>query len=188
MDFFRSKNSGFAAISALAAGTVGVLALLYFGSSIVSSSKVGVPIRETLIANALAEELLEFFLSQSAVRLRAYLSTNPANPALGAYTLCAPINLLDRSTGLTINKDPLAELPPTELLSANRFYHIEIIDLSDPNNLTKRRDLCGTSPAALVLTPSEKILVTVGVTWQIGGKQDFGRAVLSGVLPTELTL
>ncbi|MBY0369378.1 hypothetical protein K2X33_01745, partial [bacterium] len=135
-----------------------------------------------------ASELAEFFVSHKPERLRANLSTNPVNGTFGAYKFCAHINLLDRTTGNILNRDPLADIPQPSTLSAaadshyvNRFYIVNILDMT---TLTTR-DVCNKafSDNTVTLANTERYMVTVGVTWKRLGTNDLQREVVSAVIP-----
>lgn len=154
------------------------------------SRKSAARLSKTLIAEAYAMELVEYFRSQTNGRLAQYLNENPVNGALSPYKLCAHINLLDRTTGILLNEDPLAALPPLSALDgatlgtkANRFYQVQVVDTI---SLTVNTTKCGMAAGAP--GPNEKYFVTVGVSWVTpdNPSEPPHRVVLTTLLPTSI--
>lgn len=143
-------------------------------------------------ASALASELVEFFRSMTLSRLKTYLSTNPVNGALPPYPLCAHINILDRSTGNTVNGDAIADLSPrllggfTGLQAANRWYMVEVVDRV---TLARTVAACGQNPATYTLRAKpgdpvdEVYYVTVGVSWYPTPDADLARVSFGTLIP-----
>jgi len=170
---------------------------VHLGRTSVDARRQASLLHETVIAEAHATELVEFFRSFTTKELMSYLSRNPFS-GHAPYTLCAHINILDRQTGQIFNEDPLAELPlngPLSQLdkrySANRNYRIQVVNLK---TMKIRKEVCGEAasnlsyslpaPGKLALLPEEKFLVTVGVSWIPSGRtvSNVKRVALSAVL------
>jgi hypothetical protein len=158
-----------------------VSSLLYLGQSILSTLNIGKKTREILIADGHAAELLEFFLSQDTNRMIEYLSRNPVSPSSSPYPLCASIG------SNTTYPDPLTKLEQTSLRNAKRFYRVEVVDMAS-STITSKRSLCGSSPKDLArtkpnaLTPTQTLLVTVGVSWKDAKGENLSTS-LSSVVP-----
>ena len=169
------------------------VAILGASESWYSSYKLGSDHGDTLLAEAYSVELLEFFRSFRPRRLANYFSVNRYDPGnllgLGAYTLCAHINLLDRANTNILNEDPVAQLPLNRLdgnndpIRANRYYQIQVVNMDD---LTVNVARCNTTTeGGFSLAPNERFLITVGTSW-IGTGNESGkvkRVVFSTILP-----
>lgn len=135
--------------------------------------------KKTLMAEALASELLEFFRAQTTKSLRNQLRKNPVtNTTANPYYLCSHINLLDRTKNMIVNEDPIAQLSSTLLdgaSKANRFYQVFVVDAA---TLTINSSACNLTAASIfvsgetpsgttpyTLTANERFMVTVGVSW-----------------------
>lgn len=126
---------GFSLIATIFATSIVALAVFYFGQFYASARKIVQVREEEYIAGTYAAELLEFFRSLTGNQLKTYLSENPFKttscPSCAPYFLCSHINLLDRNSGVTVNEDPLAALPPTSLdgktatTKTNRYYQVQ---------------------------------------------------------------
>lgn len=124
---------------------------------------------QNTVAIALATELTELFRSMSNDLLLAYLRRNPGPTGLAPYTLCTPVNFLDRETGQIASPDPLANLtdpPPSTagMNNLNRFYRVEVIDRV---TLVTNAAACGQDPNAFGRGANESFVVTVGVSWML---------------------
>lgn len=134
------KIRGITLVEVIMATMVVTVGFFYFGKGNVIGRKQALGINETLLAQAYATELLEYFRSHKPERLKSYLEINPikrescpncpitgCGTALcvscsacpfGGYKFCSNINILDRTYFVpltlatnTLNADPLAELP-----------------------------------------------------------------------------
>lgn len=180
---------GFSILSLVIATAIVGAAFTYAQINNVSMRKIGLETADKVIADTYATELLEYLRSQPSMDLIEYLKTNPAGGA-GVYPLCAHINIIDRRTAAVINPDPLAALPANPLdgtapqLRSNRFYQVNVIDL---NSMTIKTDpYCNRTALNLPgLTASERLLVTVGVSWVPKGQAAINarRVTMSTVLP-----
>lgn len=186
---------GMSLVEALVA--VFFLAIAFVGASEswYSSYKLDSDHQDTLLAEAYSLELLEFFRSFRPRRLSAYFGVNRfdpnANPPLAAYTLCAHINLLDRTNAFAniLNADPLAQMPVSRLdgngvlAQANRYYQIHVINMDD---FTVNVGRCNTrTGVGFNLLANERFLITVGISWIGTGKESgkVKRVVFSTILP-----
>ncbi len=157
--------------------------LFFFSRSHAASVRQSRQLRETIVANLYATELLDFFRAHSSQKLINYFQRTPSS--LQPFFLCAHINLLNRADRRVLNPDSIADLPPSSLREANRFYQVHIVDLETLNVL--KDPFCsrtaGNMPA---LAGNQRILVTVGVSWKssVGGpKGEVKTVVISTVLP-----
>lgn len=136
---------------------------------------------EEAAAKASIVELLEFFRAfGTGPQLLDYLDTNPADATLQAYTICSQVNKMDRTTQLIPKPDPGALLPASEwdglagASNANRFYQVHIVNIE---TLDMEDSRCGQRPGALTpatLSPTERMMITVGVEWYGGGRIENG--------------
>lgn len=138
------------------------------------------------LAQIYASELLEFFRSfESSTKLKQYLKDNPTGTG-NAYFFCRPVNVLDRATGNTLNPDPLANLPPSRLLSAFRFYQVQVFNASNkaPDNSWCNRSFDDPS-FDLSGNETERVMVTVGVSFAPDphDPSKVKQVVLSALLP-----
>lgn len=184
------SQRGSTLISVAIASIILVLGVLYFQRSSNSLRKIAAQADDKLIADAYAAELLDLFRGYSTDDLLNYLKTNPTGAGT-AYPLCAHVNLLDRTTGKVLNRDPIAALPPENLLEgvgptkkANRFYQVHIVDMS---TLTiKKSPFCNQNANTLgARAAHDRLMVTVGVSWVPNGAPVAAvrRVVMSTVLP-----
>ncbi len=201
----RRFSKGSTEILAAIAATVAAGIVLYSVATLTkATSSVATQDLETVVADAYASELLELFRSETPTGFEAHLITNPVNSSLGAYPLCAQINIADTSTsGNILNRDPLADivsapitsgsstlLPPyREIATAtgpgqnlpNRFYQAQVVDMT---TLQVDTSYCGqTITPTFSLGTNETYLVTVGVTWNSVTQNKIRSVVVSDVLP-----
>lgn len=180
---------GFSILSVVVATAIVGAAFAYSQINTVSLRKVSLETADKVIADTYATELLEYLRSQPSVDLIEYLKTNPSGGA-GIYPLCAHINIIDRRNAAVINPDPIAALPANPLdgttpqLRSNRFYQVNVIDLS---TMTIKTDpYCNRTALTMpALSASERLLVTVGVSWVPKGQvaANAKRVTMSTVLP-----
>ncbi len=159
------KRTGFSIVSLIISSLIGAIGLFCLQTALISAQRQVLLKTELVIATHFATELLEFFRALTPDELKELLSQNPTDKnqdgILNPYSLCTPINILDRESSpegqsgnpIILNEDPLAALPNSKLdLSSirskpNRFYYIQIVNLAvrDPDGnpfLFPRGDLC----------------------------------------------
>lgn len=160
--------------------------LLFFGMGFSAQQKTYTETQDAYTAEIYASELLETFRAWKGQWLWNYLKTNPVDTRFGAYPLCTRINLLDRASGKIVNEDPVAQLPPANALdlgtkNANRFYQVHVVDkttLQPKSALCSKTAVTGTFDAA-----TDRLLVTVGVSWIPKTQTQPKRIVLATILP-----
>lgn len=199
-----SKPKGWSLISLVVGFLIIVMGSFIFARNIVAMRKHSLHLRQTLVAEMLAVELLEFLRSFTPDGLRTYLSTNPVNATKNPYPLCAHINLLDRTNStpskiLILNRHPAATLPISPLsdasnpMAANRYFQIQVVNA---RTLGFNRSYCDKrmtqiclfnricSVGQTQLSEHERFLLTVGVSWFPKGKTtDVRRIVLLAITP-----
>lgn len=182
----QTRPRGFVVLASVFAMAIFTFSVFVFFGSLNSTKKTSVADNKKVVAEFYASELLELLLSRPSAGLRANLSPNPVSASLPGYKVCSHINLLDRSSGVILNRDPLAALPAESPLqgvgagnAANRFYMVQVIDLA---SLNPRKDLCNTAFSALPpLGLTERLYITVGVSWV--EKNDVRRVAVSAAIP-----
>lgn len=153
------STRGIGIVEILIGSTLLVLIFWLFGMLYSRSEKALSELHEKHLAHTFSVELLERFRSLTHLELRRYLRVNPVDGAQPPYSLCAHINILDRSTDTLINPDPLATLPLSILdrgiasLGANRYFQVQVINIEEPNELnlwpTATMGDVSTNPTAL---------------------------------------
>ena len=165
-------------------------------------------LNRSVLAESYSVELLEYLRSQTPKQLKANFSINPIDAKLPPYKLCAHINLLNRTEGVLLNKDPIASLPislldgATEKTRANRYYQIQVAnvvgDAADDsikvttnycNKTAKDIVFFGEAPAMgqVALAAQERFVLTVGVSWFQKDKKgdNIKQVVVSSLLPEQ---
>jgi hypothetical protein len=177
------NRSGISILSVLIASAMVASGMVLFLSSLSSSQGRINSAKQKAMVAASAAELLEYFRSLSSVQLNNYLQTNPVTRSTAAaqrYSLCSGVNVLNRSTGGVSNPDPLANTGDGPL-QLNRFYSVQVVDSV---TLAARPAACGTkAPYNFAASPTDRFLVSVGVSWMPIGKTEPELFSLSVILP-----
>lgn len=186
-NLLKLNRRGATIVTVLAASLF--LALVFYGvfSMLGNASKNTADLKNRTLAQAEATELLEAFVAHHPEQLLARLKINPVNGALPAYKFCSHINFYDRAGDKIINRDPYAAFTATSALGAselkaNRFYMVRVLNL---DSMTTQTALCNspfTALAAGALTANQRLLITVGVTWQSGNSGKIEREIVSGIV------
>lgn len=177
--------------------------VFYFCHSLSSSRKAALHVRDTVIAESYATELLEFLRSHTSDQLKQYLAVNPINPTFNPYFFCSHINILDRAADKLLNENPIATLPQVSSLPGsgnlrpNRYFQIQIVDIKslaiNKNrcaNTAKEVYIFGRTPVlpgeTIALQADERFLITVGVSWIPSDQslQNVKRVVLTSLIPS----
>ena len=112
----------------LIASVIVVMGVMYFAKSMMYSREQSAELNRSVLAESYAVELLEYLRSQTPKQLKANFSKNPIDTKLAPYKFCAHINLLNRTEGVLLNKDPIASLPfPCSMARQIRLRPIDII-------------------------------------------------------------
>lgn len=175
------NERGMVLLPTLACAVIVWFAAYYLLQSTSSSLNLSVGLQKKFIARQFASELLEYFRGLSTNDLVDYF----ANPSRANYQLCAHINLLDRAVTqqqvppapFIYNPDSTAALPlnttsvsrlqpladPWSL--ANRFYVVQVIDVQT-GIVDQTKCNLAISTLRTALSPMQRFLVTVGVSWE----------------------
>jgi hypothetical protein len=187
----RSREEGQTLITVLISLVLVAAGYWYYSKAVAENHGAVVKSQETLVASSFASEGAELFRSLTNTQLNNYLFNNAAKFAAGPIPLCAHINILDRTSGQILNRDPLADLPATNRLNrstaatqnANRYYQVQIVE---GTTLAVDPAACGrVTPYNFAANPTKRFRVTVNVTWlpKGGGVDQVQRAVVSTLLP-----
>lgn len=184
----RSSESGITLISVVIIGAVAAGLFVFASSAFKGARRSLTTTNQRVVAQSLANELIELFRSMNNDLVMSYLRVNPVGPTLPPYNLCTSVNLLNRTTGQVGSPDPLADLAVSTgavsgMSRVNRYYRVEVINRV---SLQVVRTACGQSPAAYVRSANQSLVVTVGVTW-LENAADAPAAFKEFVLTTMLT-
>lgn len=187
---------GASLISVLVCGTILATVIYYFSVAVSSTQQTDTRNQQTLAAELLVAELIEYLRSARPNQILQHLATNPINGATTPnklYKFCSHINILDRTNKKLVNEDPIAKLSKSVLAEANRFYLIQIVNLK---TLSVSKNYCnqtarksdGTLMTISDLLPDERLQITVGVTWIPAStsekkKEPIERIVITTVIP-----
>lgn len=152
-------EKGFSILSTVVALMITITSSIYFLRTLSASQKKSLDLKQSLSADLMATELLDFFAAQSRAELLRYLTENP-NGTGSPYKLCETVNKLDRETGQVSNRDTLADLDSAVLLGGsdpklrpNRFYKVQVIDLITLE--TKANPFCSLLPSEITIASNE---------------------------------